>query len=86
MTPDVAVVISLNRFMAPVDDTVTAQHKSQVTSHKRRWCWNAASLTTDETRKGVLTDTPKAARHQEVYTSRQRYICCYVTTRDFLYL
>ncbi len=29
-----AVVISLNRFMAPVDDTVTAQHKSQVTSHK----------------------------------------------------
>ena len=29
MTPDVAVVISLNRFMAPVDDTVTAQHKSQ---------------------------------------------------------
>ena len=31
MTPDVAVVISLNRFMAPVDDTVTAPHKSQVT-------------------------------------------------------
>ena len=29
-----AVVISLNRFMAPADDTVTAQHKSQVTSHK----------------------------------------------------
>ena len=23
MTPDVAVVISLNRFLAPVDDTVT---------------------------------------------------------------
>ena len=23
-TPDVAVVISLNRFLAPVDDTVTA--------------------------------------------------------------
>ena len=30
-TPDVAVVISLNWFLAPVDDTVTA-HKSQVTS------------------------------------------------------
>jgi hypothetical protein len=33
-TPDVAVVISLNRFLAPVDDTVTAQLQSQVTSHK----------------------------------------------------
>ena len=31
-----AVVISLNRFMAPVDDTVTAQHKSQVTSLSKR--------------------------------------------------
>ena len=31
-----AVVISLNRFMAPVDDTVTTQHKSQVTSHKQQ--------------------------------------------------
>jgi len=31
----VAVVISLNRFLAPVDDTVTAQLQSQVTSHKR---------------------------------------------------
>ena len=29
-----AVVISLNRFLAPVDDTVTAQLQSQVTSHK----------------------------------------------------
>ncbi len=28
-----AVVISLNRFLAPVDDTVTAQLQSQVTSH-----------------------------------------------------
>ena len=28
-----AVVISLNWFMAPVDDTVTAQHKTQ--SHKK---------------------------------------------------
>ena len=33
-TPDVAVVISLNWFLAPVDDTVTAQTKTQVTSHK----------------------------------------------------
>ena len=32
MTPDVAVVISLNRFWAPVDDTVTAHSKTQVTS------------------------------------------------------
>jgi hypothetical protein len=32
MTPDVAGVISLNRFLAPVDDNVTAQSKSQ--SHK----------------------------------------------------
>jgi hypothetical protein len=32
-TPDVAVVISLNRFSAPVDDTVTAHPKTQVTSH-----------------------------------------------------
>ena len=32
--PDVAVVISLNRFLAPVDDTVTVQLQSQVTSHK----------------------------------------------------
>jgi hypothetical protein len=31
MTPDVAVVISLNRFWAPVDDTVTAHSKTQVT-------------------------------------------------------
>jgi hypothetical protein len=34
MTPDVAGVISLNRFLAPVDDNVTAQStvtKSQVT-------------------------------------------------------
>ena len=29
-----AVVISLNWFVAPVDDTVTAEHQSQVTSHK----------------------------------------------------
>ena len=36
MTPDVAVVISLNRFWAPVDDTVTAHSKTQVTSHKPR--------------------------------------------------
>ena len=28
-----AVVISLNRFLAPVDDTVTAHSKTQVTSH-----------------------------------------------------
>jgi hypothetical protein len=34
-TPDVAVVISLNWFMAPVDDTVTAEHQSQVTSHPK---------------------------------------------------
>ena len=34
MTPDVAVVISLNRFWAPADDTVTALSKTQVTSHK----------------------------------------------------
>ena len=34
MTPDVAVVISLNRVLAPVDDTVTAHSKTQVTSHK----------------------------------------------------
>ena len=27
---------------------------------------------------------PKSAGHQEVYTSRKRDICCYVTTRDFL--
>ena len=33
-TPDVAVVISLNRLLVPVDDTVTAQLKTQVTSHK----------------------------------------------------
>jgi hypothetical protein len=33
-TPDVAVVISLNRFLATVDDTVTAHSKTQVTSHK----------------------------------------------------
>jgi hypothetical protein len=32
MTTDVAVVISLNRFWAPVDDTVTAHSKTQVTS------------------------------------------------------
>ncbi len=35
-TPDVAVVISLNWFLAPVDDTVTAQTKTQVTSHKSK--------------------------------------------------
>ena len=29
-----AVVISLNRFLAPVDDTVTAPSKTQVTSHQ----------------------------------------------------
>jgi hypothetical protein len=29
-----AVVICLNRFLAPVDETVTAQLQSQVTSHK----------------------------------------------------
>ncbi len=34
MAPDVGVVISLNRFWAPVDDTVTAHPKTQVTSHK----------------------------------------------------
>ena len=28
-----AVVICLNRFLAPVDDTVTAQLQTQVTSH-----------------------------------------------------
>jgi hypothetical protein len=33
---DVAVVISLNRFLAPVDDTVTAHPKTQVTSHKTK--------------------------------------------------
>jgi hypothetical protein len=31
---DLAVVISLNRFWAPVDDTVTTHSKTQVTSHK----------------------------------------------------
>ena len=31
-TPDVAVVISLNRFLAPVDDTVTAPLCSTSTS------------------------------------------------------
>ena len=30
-TPDVAVVISLNRFLAPVDDTVTVHSKAQST-------------------------------------------------------
>ena len=37
-TPDVAVVISLNnfKFLGPVDDTVTAHSKTQVTSHKFR--------------------------------------------------
>ena len=30
----VVIMISLNRFLAPVDDTVTAQLKTQVTSHK----------------------------------------------------
>jgi hypothetical protein len=40
----VAVVISLNRFMAPVDDTVTAEHKSQVTSHKSQVCHANAQL------------------------------------------
>ena len=29
-----AVVISLNRVLAPVDDTVTAHSKTQVTGHK----------------------------------------------------
>ena len=33
MTPDVAVVISLNRVLAPLDDTVTAHSKTQVTSN-----------------------------------------------------
>ncbi len=32
-----AVVICLNRFLAPVDDTVTAHLKTQVTSHKPVW-------------------------------------------------
>ncbi len=40
-----AVVISLNRFMAPADDTVTAQHKSQVTSHKSRMASNGIAST-----------------------------------------
>jgi hypothetical protein len=35
-TPDVAVVICLNRFLAPVDDTVTTQLQSQVTSHNAK--------------------------------------------------
>ena len=34
-TPDVAVVIHLNNFLGPVDDTVTAQFESQATSHIR---------------------------------------------------
>ena len=32
-TPDVVVVISLKLVYTPVDDNVTATHKSQVTSH-----------------------------------------------------
>jgi hypothetical protein len=32
----VAVVISLKLVYTPVDDTVTAPHKSQVTSHKHK--------------------------------------------------
>ncbi len=36
MTPDVAVVISLNLFLAPVDDTVTAHSKTQVTSQRMK--------------------------------------------------
>ena len=32
-TPDVAVVISLKLVYTPVDDNVTAPHKSHVTSH-----------------------------------------------------
>jgi len=76
---------------------------------------NAASLTTNEAEKSVLTNVsfspvaqtphgyhprtaeahdsdsltgllPKSARQQDVYTSRKRDICCYVTTRDFLSL
>ena len=36
-----AVVISLNRFMAPVDDTVTAQHKSWYVPSSR-YIWSLA--------------------------------------------
>jgi hypothetical protein len=52
MTPDVAVVISLNRFMAPVDDTVTAQHKSQVTSHSEVATRKGTSATAAASRPG----------------------------------
>ena len=34
-----AVVICLNRFLAPVDETVTAQLQSQVTSHRTGLSW-----------------------------------------------
>jgi hypothetical protein len=52
----VAVVISLNLFMAPVDDTVTAQHKSQVTSHNHDWlylCHTSSVRNTSDSRGPV---------------------------------
>ena len=40
-TPDVAVVIHLNNFLGPVDDTVTAQKYSQSQSHE----WDSQTRT-----------------------------------------
>ena len=42
MTPDVAVVISLNRFLAPVDDTVTVAEQLLNTEY-----WGTPQTPTD---------------------------------------
>ena len=58
------VVISLNRFLAPVDDTVTAHLKTQVTSHKL--------LTKNEAEKSVLANAtfPSIAQTNHGFQTR----------------
>ncbi len=58
-TPDVAVVISLNRFLAPVDDTVTAHPKMFrlfITERKGNIHWNVPSHV--EASKAALKQLP----------------------------
>ena len=45
-----AVVICLNRFLAPVDDTVTAQLKTQVTSHRAEFGMSSQHINTEALR------------------------------------
>ena len=62
MTPDVAVVIPLNRFLAPEDDTVTAHTTTQSQKKRAVIDHSAASLLRRTDVSITLDEAPLASR------------------------